>query len=64
LPLRESEISKLQNLRERGNEAEVLQIEHDRIKVSLREALSIAATLLLRDSFLNEPRTLTDVFAY
>jgi hypothetical protein len=54
----------LQRLREGRNEAEVLRIEHDRMKVSLREALSIAATSLLRDSFINEPCTLTSVFAY
>jgi hypothetical protein len=42
---------------------EELWIQHDRIKVSLGEALSIGATLLFRDSFLNEPCALMSVFA-
>jgi hypothetical protein len=41
-------------LPERVHEAEVLRIKHDRMNGILREALNIAATLLFRDTFLNE----------
>jgi hypothetical protein len=40
---------------------EVLRIEHDKKNVSLGEVLSIAATLLFRDSFLIESSALTIV---